>query len=162
MFMQRIRTATYKHRKLLLAVVIVLCLGMVGFFGKNAQNASKNSGSSSSDTSSSAVSQVAAYEKYIAENEPAAGSTVDYTKATSLANMYLQLSQFYYQALDEVKAANSTEAAQYATKGQEAATKSASYYQQCIDQAPDGTSDAAIAQLYVNTRQRPLLRRPGR
>ena len=32
MFMQNIRRATRKHRKLLLAIVILLCVGMVGSF----------------------------------------------------------------------------------------------------------------------------------
>jgi len=145
-FMQKIRRATYKHRKVLIAVVAVLCVGMVNFFAYNKNSTNYKNGSGEV----SAVDQVAAYETYIAENEPEEMSGADYATATSMASMYMQLFSYCQEAQQEVSAADSAAAADYGARGQEAAAKAAEYYQLATDAAPDTMNDAALAQLYTN------------
>ncbi len=146
MFMQRIRRATYKHRKLLIVVVAVLCIGMVSSFAY--WNSDSNKGGSSTEVS--AADQVAAYETYIADNEPADMSSVDYGGATGMASMYMQLSEYCLKAYSEALAAGSAQAADYSARSRDAAAKAAAYYLMATDLAPDTMNDLAIAQLYTN------------
>jgi len=144
-FMQRIRKATYKHRKILIVVVAVLCVGMVNFFAYN-----KNSPGRNDSAEASAVDQVKSYETYIAENEPADMASADYSTATSMASMYMQLSEYCTKAYTEVLSTDQAAAVDYQTRGQAAAAKAAAYYQLAIDGAPDTMNDLALAQLYAS------------
>lgn len=147
MFMQKIRKSTYKHRKVLVVVIALLCVGLVGSFA--IWNSDSVSGSGG-DTAVSAAQQVESYEKYIDENKPAQISDADYAAATNMGSMYVQLSQFCVQAYSETVASDSAAAAGYNERAKTAAATAAEYYQQAIDQAPDTMNEAAMAQLYSN------------
>lgn len=92
MFMQSIRHATKKHRKVLLAVVILLLLGLVGSFATwNAANRG-NIGSAGSGAGATQDQQLANYQDYIASLHTQYGDSPDYSGSLTMASAYLQLS----------------------------------------------------------------------
>lgn len=144
--MQNIRRSTYKHRKILIVVVALLCVGLVGSFAM--WNSDSSGGSQGEELTP--AQQVESYEKYIRENEPADMSAVDYSEATSMASMYAQLSQLCVQAGSQVLSTDAAAAQRYSERSLETGAKAAAYYQIAIDAAPDTMNEAALAQLYAN------------
>jgi tetratricopeptide (TPR) repeat protein len=142
-FMQRIRRATKKHRKVLLAAVIILTIGLVGSFAVwNSDNYSNND-----STEMTTAEQIGLYEDYLAENEPAADAAVDYDTAASMAEIYMSLRSLCYQAYTEVAATDADAGLQYYTQSVEAAVKAAEYYQLQLDAAPEALNDFGKAQI---------------
>jgi len=148
-FMQRIRRATRKHRKVLLIVVIILAVGLVGSFAVwNSDNYGNNTG-----TEMTAQEQIALYEDYLAKNEPAADAEVDYNTAASLAEVYMSLQQLYYTAYSQVAAEDADAGVQYYMQSVTAAGKAADYYQKQLDVAPENLNDYGKAQIIANQAQ---------
>ena len=149
MFMQRIRRATKKQRKVLTIVVIIVMVGLVGSFAvwksENVQ------GNTSQDLTY--AEQIELYESYLAENEPATVEEADYATAYSLAGYYLALrtacAGAYQEALYAETEEEQAEAEAYATQAESAVEKAIAYYGQALAQAPDTMNDEGRAQLYA-------------
>ncbi len=141
MFMQRIRQGTKKHGKLLIVIVVILAVGLVGSFA--VWGAGSNTGRQPAEATT--AEQIAQYEGYIASNEPAAGAQIDFSTASSMANLYSTLASLCAtQAGEETDAAMAT---QYSDKATDAATKANDYYQIQLDTAPETLNDAGRAQI---------------
>ncbi|GEM_PF-2543768 len=147
MFMQNLRKATQKHRKLLIIVVVLLGASMVGTFAS--WNSNYDESSSSSDSPSTAE-YIKMYENLVKEKTPAEGKPVDYGTATTLAQYYKQLNTYYYTAYTENQSSDEKLAKEYLTKSTNAITKAAEYYQVAIDNALPGLNNLGKAQLYAN------------
>lgn len=149
MFMQRIRRATKKHRKVLTIVVILLMVGLVGSFA--VWNSENVQGNTSQDLTY--AEQIELYESYLAENEPATVEEADYATAYSLAGYYLALrtacAGAYQEALYAETEEEQAEAEAYATQAESAVEKAIAYYGQALAQAPDTMNDEGRAQLYA-------------
>ena len=93
MFMQSIRRATKKHRKVLLAVVILLLVGLVSSFG--IWNSISQGSTGVSNTTGDDITleqQITAYLEYIETLKPEA---VDYSGCLNLASTYKELGYLY-------------------------------------------------------------------
>jgi tetratricopeptide (TPR) repeat protein len=147
--MQRIRHATKRHGKLLIVVVAILAIGLVGSF------AVWGSGDYSTGDQSemTTADQIAYYEQYLAENEPAEGSEIDFSTATNMANLYMTLHDLYYQGYSDVAATDSDAALAYYNDSVTAATKAAAYFQTQLDTAPDTLNDYGRAQILSDQAQ---------
>ena len=140
MFMQKIRHSTRKHRHVVLIVVIVLNIGLVVAFGvwDSGDKYSRSSGGTTT-----AADTVASYEEYLAGQEPADPSGIDYTQAVSLAQSYATLGNYCLEAA--LAAEDSTQSAEYMVKRGVAATKAADYYGRAIELAPDTITGVSLA-----------------
>lgn len=147
MFMQKLRKATQKHRKLLIIVVAILGASMVGTFATWNSDYSKSSSSGDSPTTEEYIEM---YENLVKENTPADGVQVDYGTAQTLAQYYKYLNSYYYTAYTENQSTDKDLANEYLTKSTDAITKAAEYYQTAIDNAPVDLNDLGKAQLYAN------------
>ena len=103
MFMQNIRRATRKHRKVLLAVVVLLMLGLVGTFGYSGRNAAPSAssggepidsedGQANDSTDMSLQEKIDATITYI---ETLKAGAADYSNYLSLAINYMALGDLY-------------------------------------------------------------------
>lgn len=93
MFMQNIRRATKKHRKLLLTVVILLMVGLVGSFAT--WNSSSQVANGTDGSELTLAQQITAYESYVADLL-AEHTDPDYSASLTIASSYLDLSYLYY------------------------------------------------------------------
>ena len=142
MFMQKIRKSTQKNRTILIIVVAVLTVGLVGSF------AVWNSDDYSQETGQVSITdRIAAYENNIAENAPAEGEDVDFSKAASMGNLYDELRTLYYQAAMEVYSTDSDQADAYYAKSVDAAAKAAEFYQIKWDKADENLNAYGRAQI---------------
>jgi tetratricopeptide (TPR) repeat protein len=93
-FMQDIRRATKKHRKVLLAVVIMLMVGLVGFFGVSGRGGQYNTGrgESGEPSDNSTEGEIDSYKNRIALLE---ADATDYSGYMSVALAYMDLGYFY-------------------------------------------------------------------
>ena len=157
MLMQKIRRATKKHRKIIMAVVVLLIIGLVGSFAVW-NSGSFNSGSDWEDMTYE--QRVAAYEEYIPTVEPENITDADYAQATEMAGLYADLyslgmyaSYEIYSSVDaeetEIDPELEKRAVAYSERAMEAALLSAQYYQQSIDKAGEDLSESSLAQLYA-------------
>lgn len=149
MFMQKIRRATKKHRKVLTVVVILLLVGLVGSFAVW----NSNSMPANANQEATYTEQVQAYENYLAEHAPATVAEADYATAYSIAGYYMGLRSAcagaYQEAYASESEADREAAAQYAARAEEAVDQAVAYYQQALSQAPEGLNDLGLAQLYA-------------
>lgn len=145
MFMQKIRRATKRHGKLLLAVVIILAVGLVGSFAVWGGN-----DFDIGNQELSMAEQIAYYERYLAENEPAEGAEIDHSTAASMANIYMTLHSLYYRAFTDIAAEDSEAGLTYYNDSVAAAARAADYFQTQLDTAPDNLNDYGRAQILAN------------
>ncbi len=145
MFMQRIRHATIKHRKVLIVVVILLAVGLVGSFA--VWGAADNPGVNNSSDLSTAE-QIELYENYIAQT-PVEGEDI-YANAGLVADAYMALYSLYGTAYSEVIAEDSALAEEYQAKALAAAASAAEYYQMQLDNAADEVTDYEKAGIIGN------------
>ena len=102
MFMQNIRRATRKHRKLLLVIVILLCVGMVGSF---AVWGSGNFNTDKDWSEMTFVEKAQYYQNYIPTlGYPEEASELTYEQASELGDLYQTLSNLAQSAFDEESA----------------------------------------------------------
>jgi tetratricopeptide (TPR) repeat protein len=142
-FMQKIRRATKKHSKLLIVIVVLLAIGLVGSFAVWGSDRGAYSGGDNI----SIAEQISQTEAYIAEYEPGQDQQIDFSTASSMASMYMQLLQFYYSGANEIAATDPAAANAYMDKLTVAATKAADYYQKQLELAPDTLNDFGRAQI---------------
>ena len=141
MFMQNIRRATKKHRKVLLAVVLLLMLGLVGSFATWNSRSGVGGGSDAGAGEFTLVQQINSYLEYIRSLEAEAR---EYSDFITLASSYMELGYLYannlYNGTEEEKAT-----------AQDAVDASAGwareYYQRALDNAPEGLNSKAIADI---------------
>ena len=145
MFMQNIRRATKKHRKVLLVVVVLLMFGLVGSFATWSSRSGLGGigGGAEAGGEYTLDQYIAAYLDYIRSMEEEAN---DYSSFLSLASSYIELGYLYMEKLydndvDEEAAA----AAEEAMKASAAWARI--YYQRALDDAPEGLNVAAIADI---------------
>ena len=141
MFMQNIRRATRKHRKLLLAVVILLCVGMVGSFATWGSNKYDNNTPWDEKTY---MEKAMYYQDYIDSlGYPEDVSQLTYDQAAELGDLYQTLSSLAKSAFDEESAAG------YDTISNEALASAAKYLTRAAELAED-KSDTEMQSMWEN------------
>jgi len=148
--MQKIRKSTMKHRKLLIAVVVILAVGLIGSF------AVWNSDGIGSGGEVTTAEYIEYYETNIAELTPAEGVELDYDTAQTLGNLYYDLRSLYYNHYSETYPQDSaaedydakvSEAIGYYQKSIESAVKAAEYYEKQLALAPETLNAYATADI---------------
>ena len=137
MFMQKIRHATYKHRTVLIVVVVLLAIGLVGSF---AVWGAADSPSANTDDLTT-MEQIELYESYIAQTLPAEGEEITYDTAGTVAALYMNLYSLYATAYNETVNDDADLADEYYNQSIASAVSAAEYYQLQLDNATENTTD---------------------
>ena len=138
MFMQKIRHATYKHRTVLIVVVVLLAVGLVGSF---AVWGAADSPSANNTNDMTTLEQIELYESYIAQTLPAEGEELTYDTAGTVAALYMNLYSLYATARNEALNDDSDLADEYYDQSIASAVSAAEYYQLQLDNATENTTD---------------------
>ena len=147
MFMQSIRRATKRHRKVLLVVVILLLLGLVGSFATWSSRSGVDNTGGAVSGEPSLDQLISSYLTYIREKE---AEDLDFNGYQGLADTYMDLGSLYQTKLyssagdgdDDEEAYAATENAM-----KNSAAWARIYYQHALDNAPEALNAAGIAEI---------------
>jgi len=142
-FMSNIRNFTKKHRKILLAVVIMLCFGVVGSFAKGAQTQQQQG---------ITPEILEAYDQAVTDAYAANGEadTWSYEVASSMASLLSYVYSLYYQAFGQVSATDSTTATGYYLKSLSYMEDAMEAYERTIETMPEETDNATKVNTYAS------------